>query len=117
MKMSSAPPSPSQSHHGTVAYAVEIHGHSCATACTSSTAEPSTIYNGGDPSGEVTLTTAKRKLKRLEHRIDKVKRLVKKADGAHRKALARKLHKLQAHKRKAAKRRKVAARKVAGVCA
>jgi hypothetical protein len=63
------------------------------------------------------LTTAKKKLKRLEHRIHKVKKQVKKAHGAHRKALARKLHKLEAHKRKAAKRRKAAARKVAGVCA
>jgi hypothetical protein len=62
------------------------------------------------------LTTAKRKLKRLEHRIKKVKKQVKKEHGAHRKALVRKLHKLQAHKRKAAKRRKVAARNVAGVC-
>jgi hypothetical protein len=62
------------------------------------------------------LTVAKRKLKRLEHRIHKVKRKIHKAKGAHRKALVRKLHKLQAHKRKAAKRRKVAARLVAGVC-
>lgn len=63
------------------------------------------------------LTTAKRKLKRLEHRIDKVKKQVRSAHGAHRKALVRKLHKLRAHERKAAKRRKAAARKVAGVCA
>jgi hypothetical protein len=63
------------------------------------------------------LTTAKRKLKRLGHRIHKVKKQVKKAHGAHRKALVRKLHKLQTHKRKAAKRRKAAARKVAGGCA
>ena len=46
-----------------------------------------------------------------------MKKQVKKAHGAHRKALVRKLHKLQAHKRKAAKRRKAAARNVAGVCA
>jgi hypothetical protein len=62
------------------------------------------------------LTAAKKKLKRLEHRIHKVKKQVKKAHGAHRKALVRKLHKLQTHKRKAAQRRKAVARKVAGVC-
>jgi hypothetical protein len=62
------------------------------------------------------LTVAKRKLKRLEHRIHKVKKKLRHARGAHRKALARKLHKLRVHKRKAAKRRKVAARNVAGVC-
>jgi hypothetical protein len=62
------------------------------------------------------LRTAKKKLKRLEHRIHKVKRLAKKADGAHRRALVRKLHKLRQHRRKAAKRRQAAARKVAGVC-
>jgi hypothetical protein len=63
------------------------------------------------------LTAAKKGLKRLEHRIAKVKKQVKKARGAHRKALARKLHKLQVHKRKALKRRRAAARKVAGACA
>lgn len=63
------------------------------------------------------LTTAKKKLKRLEHRIAKVKKQVKKAHGGHRKALVRKLHKLQTHKRKAMKRRRAAARKVAGACA
>jgi hypothetical protein len=62
------------------------------------------------------LTVSKRKLKRLEHRIKKVKRKLHKARGKHRKALARKLHKLEVHNRKAAKRRKVAERKVAGVC-
>jgi hypothetical protein len=63
------------------------------------------------------LTAAKKGLKRLEHRIAKVKKQVKKARGAHRKALARKLHKLEVHKRKAMKRRRAAARKVAGACA
>lgn len=63
------------------------------------------------------LTATKKKLRRLEHRIAKVKKQVKKAHGGHRKALVRKLHKLQTHKRKAMKRRKAAARKVAGVCA
>jgi hypothetical protein len=63
------------------------------------------------------LTTAKKKLKRLEHRIAKLKKQVKKAHGAHRKALVRKLHKLRAHERKVMKRRQAAARKVAGVCA
>lgn len=63
------------------------------------------------------LQTAKKKLKRLEHRIHKVQRLIKKADGAHRKALVGKLHKLRQHQRKAAKRRQAAARKVAGLCA
>ncbi len=62
------------------------------------------------------LTEAKRKLKRLEHRIHKLKRKVRHAHGAHRKALVRKLDKLRAHKRKAAHRRKVAARKVAREC-
>lgn len=62
------------------------------------------------------LESAKRRLKRLEHRIHKVRRQVKHAHGAHRRALVRKLHKLQKHKRKAAKRRKAAARRVAGVC-
>ncbi len=62
------------------------------------------------------LKAARKNLKWLEHRVHKVKKQVKKAHGAHRKALVRKLHKLQQHKRKAAKRRKAAARKVAGVC-
>jgi hypothetical protein len=63
------------------------------------------------------LQKAKKSLKRLEHRITKVKKQAKKAHGAHRKALVRKLHKLQAHERKAMKRRQAATRKVAGVCA
>jgi hypothetical protein len=63
------------------------------------------------------LQKAKKNLKRLEHRIAKVKKQVKKAHGAHRKALVRKLHKLRAHERKAKRRRQAAARKVAGVCA
>ena len=46
-----------------------------------------------------------------------MKKQVKKAHGAHRKALVRKLHKLQVHKRKALKRRRAAARRVAGACA
>lgn len=63
------------------------------------------------------LTATTKKLKRLEHRIAKLKKQVKKAHGAHRKALVRKLHKLRAHERKVMKRRRAAARKVTGVCA
>ena len=62
------------------------------------------------------LQGAEMKLKRLQHRIHKVKRLVKKAEGAHRKALVRKLHQLRRHQRKVAKRRRATARRVAGVC-
>jgi hypothetical protein len=62
------------------------------------------------------LRKAKKGLKRLEHRIVKVKKQVKKAHGAHRRALVRKLHKLRTHERRAKKRRQAAARKVTGVC-
>jgi hypothetical protein len=68
--------------------------------------------------GKVTkeLKGAKRSLKRLNHRIAKVKRGLRHAHGAHRKALAKKLHKLRVHKKKVAKRRKAAAKEVATVC-
>jgi hypothetical protein len=62
------------------------------------------------------IAKAKRQNKRLAKRIRKVKRLEKSADGAHRKALAKKLHTLRAHQRKVAKRRKAAAKTAAGAC-
>jgi hypothetical protein len=62
------------------------------------------------------LKAAKRNLKRLDHRIAKLKRKLHHTRGAHRKALARKLHKLESHKKKAQKRRKAAAKQVAKVC-
>jgi hypothetical protein len=62
------------------------------------------------------LKAAKRNLKRLEHRIAKLKRKLRHTRGAHRKALTRKLHKLESHKKKAQKRRKAAAKQVTKVC-
>jgi hypothetical protein len=62
------------------------------------------------------LKGVKRKLKRLDVRIHKVRRTLRHSHGAHHRALARKLHKLKIHKRKVIKRRKRAARAVAGAC-
>ncbi len=62
------------------------------------------------------LKAAKRSLKRLEHRIAKLKRKLHRTHGAHRKALTRKLHKLESHKERAQKRRKAAAKEVTKVC-
>ena len=62
------------------------------------------------------LKAAKRNLKRLDHRIAKSKRKLRHTHGAHRKALARKLHKLESHKKKVQKRRKAAAKQVTKVC-
>ncbi len=57
------------------------------------------------------LKAAKRNLKRLEHRIAKLKRKLHRTHGAHRKALTKKLHKLESHKKKVQKRRKAAAKR------
>jgi hypothetical protein len=62
------------------------------------------------------LKAAKRNLKRLDHRIAKVKRRLHHTRGVHRRALARKLHKLESHKKKVQKRRKAAAKQVTKVC-
>ena len=85
--------------------------------------EVSVVAAGGSPTtangctaATKQLKVAKRKLKRLEARIKKVKRKLRHAKGAHRKALSRKLHKLRAHERKAKKRRKVTAHQVGAVC-
>ncbi len=77
------------------------------------------------PSGSLAACTAtkkqakstKRSLKRLEHRIKKVKKAIPKAQGTHRKALAHKLHQLKTHKRKAQKRHKLAVKKSKAACA
>ena len=58
----------------------------------------------------------KRNLKRLEHRIKKVKKKIRTAHGAHRKALAHKLHELKVHKRKAQKRHKLAVKSSKAAC-
>ena len=62
------------------------------------------------------LKAAKRNLKRLDHRIAKSKRKLRHTHGAHRKAIARKLHKLESHKKKVQKRRKAAAKQATKVC-
>ena len=62
------------------------------------------------------LKAAKRGLRRLDKRIQKVKRKLRRAHGRHHEELARKLHKLKAHRRKVLKRRRAAARTVATVC-
>lgn len=76
---------------------------------------------GGGAAGRCAKATArlqgtKRSLRRLNHRIAKAKRKLRRARGPHRKALAKKLHKLRVHKKKAQKRRQAAAKKVATVC-
>jgi hypothetical protein len=62
------------------------------------------------------LKAAKRNLKRLDHRIAKLKRRIRHSSGAHRKPLTRKLHKLESHKKKVQKRRRAAKKEVTRAC-